>query len=343
MSTCKISIFMPVYNGSSYLAETIDSILNQTFKDFELVCVDDSSTDNSHEILKEYATIDSRVKVFQKPNGGIVSKSWNFVLPFLNGERFMYMSQDDLLSKDNLELLYKKQQKTGADCVLPDMVYYYDNQPNDRVISGLNGDKSVVLTNREAVVHSLTWRIHGFALWNATLLKNEHFEEDCFDSDEFMTRKLFFKSNKIVFSDAIFYYRQDNAMAITKTFGLKNYDRLLTDFRIYEFLKDSKFEDSILNPFLFQLSISYSTWYRMFLMKKGMKSKTDIINIRLKLAGYFSKFKKYNLFQMSKSLNGMDKVRAFINAIVLHNFFIFKLYIRCVHFYDMSFLNKKDL
>ena len=81
-----ISIFMPVYNGSKFLEESISSLQKQTFKDFELVCVDDSSTDDSYNVLEKLAQTDSRIKLFQKPNGGNVPKSWNFVLPNLNGK-----------------------------------------------------------------------------------------------------------------------------------------------------------------------------------------------------------------------------------------------------------------
>jgi len=207
---CKISIFMPVYNGNKYLYKTIESILNQTFKYFELVCVDDSSTDNSLEILENFAKLDTRIRIFQKPNGGIVARSWNFVLPHLKGDSITYMSQDDLMSEDNLEKMYSRQQETDADCVLPDMVWYYEDKLDNKNIIGVDGNRKIILTNRDAVILSLNWKIHGFALWKKRILKQEHFPEDSFNSDEYMTRKLLFKSNKVAFCSGVFYYRQDN-------------------------------------------------------------------------------------------------------------------------------------
>ena len=68
-----VTIFMPVYNGKKYLNETLTSIINQTYKNFEVLLVDDSSTDNSLFILKEFEKKDSRFKVFSKPNGGMVA------------------------------------------------------------------------------------------------------------------------------------------------------------------------------------------------------------------------------------------------------------------------------
>lgn len=174
-NTCKISIFIPVYNGSKYLEQTINSILNQTFRDFNLLCVDDSSTDNSFVILNKLAKKDSRIKVYQKENGGIVPISWNYILPFIDSEFIMYMSQDDLMS-NNLELLMKKQLETNADCVLPDMIFYNEEKKDNKTLVGYKGDRFVVLTNREAVELSLNWQIHGFALWNSKLFRNEYFD-----------------------------------------------------------------------------------------------------------------------------------------------------------------------
>jgi glycosyltransferase involved in cell wall biosynthesis len=117
---------MPVYNGSKYLEKSIKSVLNQTYRNFELVCVDDSSIDTSYQILKDFAFKDSRIRVYKKSNGGTVPKSWNFVLPLLRGNSITYMSQDDLMSEDNLEKMLQRQNETNADCVLPDMVFYYE-------------------------------------------------------------------------------------------------------------------------------------------------------------------------------------------------------------------------
>ena len=66
----KVSIIVPVYNTEKYLAQCLDSIINQSLKDIEILCVDDGSTDSSPEILKEYAKKDSRIRIIQKPNAG---------------------------------------------------------------------------------------------------------------------------------------------------------------------------------------------------------------------------------------------------------------------------------
>lgn len=341
---CMISIFMPVYNGSRYLKESIDSVVKQTFIDFELLCVDDSSTDNSYELLIEYSKIDSRIKVFQKPNGGNAPKSWNYILPFLKGKSIAYMSQDDLISEDYLQQLFNRQQETNADCVLPDMVYYYEDREDNEILSGVGGNRDIILTNREAVILTLQWQIHSFGLWKARIFENVHFYEDSFNSDEFEMRRLFFKCNKIVFCKGIFYYRQDNMDAITKTFGIKNYSRLLTTFRVYRFLKDNNFDQQEIDDFLILFYREYFSLYRSYRLKKAITTEEELINIRNLLRYVFKLLdKQKNLFKIrsyDKSSTLNKKIRRWVKGKIIFflffNFSIFQQLMYFIYLYDKS-------
>lgn len=102
----KISVIVPVYNVEKYLNRCIDSILNQTYKDFELIFVDDGSSDNSGAICDEYANKDNRIKVIHKENGG-VSTARNAGLDIAQGEYIMFVDSDDFLTVDCLEILIK--------------------------------------------------------------------------------------------------------------------------------------------------------------------------------------------------------------------------------------------
>ena len=93
--TPKISCIVPVYNVEKYLRRCVDSILNQTFTDFELILVDDGSPDNSPAICYEYAVKDSRIKVIHKVNGG-VSSARNVGLDVAKGEWICFVDSDDL-------------------------------------------------------------------------------------------------------------------------------------------------------------------------------------------------------------------------------------------------------
>jgi len=241
-----VTIFVPVYNGEKYLNDTLASIKSQTYNNIEVLLVDDSSTDESKFILDRFANIDDRFKIFTKKNGGMVAASWNFIMPEIKGDYVFYSSQDDIFSPDLIEKMINKQKETNADSIVPDMEFYFENKNNNKKIIGLNGDRAVVLSGKEACIASINSTIHGFPLTKTSLLQNEFFFEDAFDTDEFISRKLFLNSNKVVFCEGTFYYRQDNLDAITKTFSAKNFYTLNTLFRLFCLIKDNNFDKSLI-------------------------------------------------------------------------------------------------
>lgn len=106
MNTPKISVIVPVYNVEKYLPKCIDSILQQTFTDFELLLIDDGSPDNSGKICDEYAAKDSRIRVFHKENGG-ASSARNLGLDYAKGEWIAFSDSDDYVSPAYLEDMAK--------------------------------------------------------------------------------------------------------------------------------------------------------------------------------------------------------------------------------------------
>lgn len=101
MHSPKVSVIVPVYNVEKYLSDCIDSIMSQTFTDFELLLVDDGSTDSSGQICNKYAKIDARIKVFHKSNGG-VSSARNFGLDKAEGEWICFCDSDDIIKSEYL-------------------------------------------------------------------------------------------------------------------------------------------------------------------------------------------------------------------------------------------------
>ena len=252
-----VTIFVPVFNGEKYLNETLSSIKNQTYSNIEVLLVDDSSSDGSKIILDKFGNEDYRFKVFLKENGGMAASSWNYIKPEIKGDFVFYSSQDDIFSLDLVEKMVQKQLETKADMVLPDMEYYYENGKNNKNIIGINGNRNVVLTGKEACSASLNWNIHGFALIKSSMLIEEFFPEDAYDSDDFITRKLFLKSDKVVFSKGVFYYRQDNSNAITKTFSKKNFYTLNSVLRLYYLLEENNFNKNNIINIQFSLLLKY--------------------------------------------------------------------------------------
>lgn len=113
----KISIIIPVYNVEKYLRECLDSAINQTFKDIEIICINDGSTDSSSDILKEYEQKDNRLKVISQTNKG-VSTARNVGIQNANGEYIMFVDSDDWLAKEACEKAYCTAQKSDCEMLL---------------------------------------------------------------------------------------------------------------------------------------------------------------------------------------------------------------------------------
>jgi glycosyltransferase involved in cell wall biosynthesis len=110
----KISVVVPVYNVEKYLKECIDSIINQTLEDIEIICVNDGSTDSSLEILNDYAKKDSRIIVINKSNSGY-GHTMNMGLNAATGEYVGIIESDDFADKNMFEDLYKLAKEYDAD------------------------------------------------------------------------------------------------------------------------------------------------------------------------------------------------------------------------------------
>lgn len=242
-----ISVVIPVYNGEKYIAKTLDSLLAQSFQNFEAICVDDCSTDTSENILHDYAQRYARIRVLKtSKNLGSASKVLNFTLQHINGGFFVYSSQDDLFSEDWLDKMHQRALETGADAVIPEVVLFHELEPSkDRSMIGLEGDRHVHLTGREAMEQTLNWSIPGNALWNADIIRKFGFEEFAVNSDEYSVRKFFLQCNKIVFSEGTFFYRQDNDQAITKKKSPNSFDWPYTQLRLAQLLQEYSFPENM--------------------------------------------------------------------------------------------------
>ncbi|MBQ6110085.1 MAG: glycosyltransferase family 2 protein [Alphaproteobacteria bacterium] len=112
----KISVIIPIYNVEKYLRRCLDSIKNQTFKDWQAICVDDGTPDNSGKIAEEYAAIDKRFVVVHKENGGL-SDARNAGMKYVDGEYVMYVDSDDFIHPQTMEIAYFLIQKNKTDIV----------------------------------------------------------------------------------------------------------------------------------------------------------------------------------------------------------------------------------
>jgi glycosyltransferase involved in cell wall biosynthesis len=121
-----VSVVIPVYNSAKYLHECLDSVIAQTFSDWEIVAIDDGSSDDSPAILDEYAAKDSRIKVIHKANGG-VSAARNDGLAAASGEYVLFADSDDWLSDDALQVLFDATSNGAVDVAIADHWQWKEN------------------------------------------------------------------------------------------------------------------------------------------------------------------------------------------------------------------------
>lgn len=303
-----ISILIPVYNGAHFLRDTLDSLINQSFKNFEIICINDSSTDNSLDILNQYAEKYDFIRVLTKHNEGTASKAVNFGLDYMRGDYFMYSSQDDLFSEHLLEKNYKKAIEVDADAVVPNTVFYIPGEDNKNGIYGLNGDYSKILTGKKAFSLSLNWGISGFVLWKTKLLSNinNKFFEFAINGDEYTTRLLYFYSDKVAFTEENFFYRQNNPNSITKKWNPKLLESFTTVNMLERFVREQAGNDfadilKVYETFFHEILRITSIFYA----NRNIINKEEFLNTELQLKKIYNnnKFKFYKIHFKSTKLN----------------------------------------
>ena len=169
----KVSVIIPVYNVEPYLKQCMDSVVGQTLKDIEIICVDDGSTDNSLDILREYAAEDSRIQIIEQKNAG-AGAARNNGMRYATGKYLSFLDSDDFYVNSNLIKLVEKLKGTNADLVFTN---YRRDKGKISVLfrpSQINYDKisSFDTLNLSNVVN---FAMHGIA-YKTSILKNNAIE-----------------------------------------------------------------------------------------------------------------------------------------------------------------------
>lgn len=230
----EVSIIVPVYQVENYIRQCIDSILVQTFTDFELILVDDGSKDKSGQICDEYAVLDQRVKVIHKENGGL-SDTRNCGMDQAVGNYFMFVDSDDYIAPTMLEYLYKALMNKEADIAVCNFLYFFEE---DRKRDFSTNIQSEVLSGAEIFYSRKNERVYGIwtVAWNKLYkretLGNVRFRFGKYHEDEFWANDIYQMDIKVVtIPECLYYYRQrDNSIM-----GRKNIKR---DFDILEALQE---------------------------------------------------------------------------------------------------------
>lgn len=160
----EVSIIVPVYQVEQYIRQCVDSILAQTFSDFELILVDDGSKDRSGMICDEYGALDPRVRVIHKENGGL-SDARNRGMDQMSGNFFLFVDSDDYIAPNMVECLYRRIQDTHADIAACNFLYDFQENPEKNFTTAIAAE---VIPGSEIFYHRKNDRSYGFwtVVWN---------------------------------------------------------------------------------------------------------------------------------------------------------------------------------
>ena len=156
----KVSVVIPVYNTEKYVREAVESIMNQTLRELEIIIINDGSTDNSLQVVEELAAADSRIQVYSQSNQGL-SMARNAGITHAHGRYIYFMDSDDLLEKDAMELCYSKCEEKELDFVFFDAQSFFEEDiRNAPVLNYQRTDKleNKVYTGPEAINNCSTKR-----------------------------------------------------------------------------------------------------------------------------------------------------------------------------------------
>ena len=214
----KVSVIVPVYNVYDYLEKCLNSLVNQTLKDLEIIIVNDGSTDNSMDIINKYAKKYSNIYAYSKENGGL-SSARNYGLKYATGQYIAFVDSDDYIDKDMFNKMYEEAINTKSDMVVCEFNYVY----GDKIVrSYCNLDYTLIPDKRYLIVPPMACT----RLYKKELFNNIKFKEGIYYEDLELNPKLVKYTKKISFiNEGLYYYviRSGSIMKQQK-FNNKLYD-----------------------------------------------------------------------------------------------------------------------
>lgn len=238
MNNFLISVIIPIYNTEKYLEDCIKSVVNQSYENLDIILVNDGSTDKSKEICEKYAEKDSRIRLINQSNMG-AAMAKNAGLNNIKGDLFMILDSDDLLQKNNIEILYDCMQKEKSDIIEACYTTIYKEFKNIDIhqnskkenFNTENALKELIISRK---FHQTPWN----KLYKTELLKDIRFPKDKYIDDEYWTYKLFANAKRITWiNEVLYYYRQHEESTMGRMYSIKRLDAVDALYDRYKFMK----------------------------------------------------------------------------------------------------------
>lgn len=278
-----ISVIVPVYNEEAYLSRCLNSILSQTFSEFEVILINDCSSDNSGQICDEYAKNDLRIKVVHKNCVGGASAARNIGLNLATGDFICFVDSDDYIHAHMFQNLYNIQHKYDADMVECNFqVVHQGLTSND---DDFQTEDLQIVEGRDLIPYIFQNRYGGsIYLWNKLyrreLFRNVRFVEGRMCEDTIIMPELYYVSHTVVITNRVYYYYFQSENSVMRSqFSLKKLDA------IYAFqCNRSFFEEHMLTDAKLWLDTTYSFMLLKYFRKlNGLPDSADVKNHKLEL------------------------------------------------------------
>lgn len=226
----QISILVAVYNTAPYLPQCLDSLCGQTLRDIQIICIDDCSTDQSPQILADYAQRDARITLLRTTHNSGQAAARNLGLQIATGEFTTFVDSDDWLAPDALEqALEALAQNPANDCAVMRLIKYYPDDGHE-VEHPLHTGGKEALTGEEAFMLSLdNWAIHGVYVVRTTLHKRFPYDaSSILYTDDHVTHLHYLNARRVVMCQGRYYYRQ-NPASTTRACSMRRFACLEAD------------------------------------------------------------------------------------------------------------------
>lgn len=254
MANIKLSVIVPVYNTESYLCECLDSIINQTIENMEIICVNDGSTDNSLEILEEYAKKDSRIKIFTIENSGL-SIARNYGMNHAMGEYIGFVDSDDYIDLEMFEKLYAKSKaknldmcmckistfEDGTDIVDDDFWYF--------ALNDFNNLKKDVFSHKDTKEFLCEIAVTSFnKIYKKSFIdkNNIEFPENIIFEDEIFFYHCYLRAKRVsIVKENLYYYRRNREGSIVEQTDDKDFSSMVKIFKLIReiFIETDNYEE----------------------------------------------------------------------------------------------------
>ena len=222
-----ISVIIPIYNVEKYLDRCVDSIINQTYKNLEIILVDDGSPDNCPKMCDDYAKKDSRIRVVHKENGGL-SDARNAGMEVATGEYVSFIDSDDYISLDFYETLFQTMIDNDSDIVECSVVKFYENEKFDEYSDDLKVTNYETVDALDGLISENPFKQHVWnKLYKSSVALDIPYAVGKLNEDEFWTYQVFGKAKKVTrINKTMYYYFQRNGSIMGNSYNIRRLDAL---------------------------------------------------------------------------------------------------------------------